>query len=265
VPEAVKDIQRATRAHYDRWSYDFETPEHADMQFDHSILGRALAEVPEGGVILDGGCGTGLVSRLARARSRAGTVVGLDLSRGSLARAQAGSKGVDFVQGDLLRIPVREGAADLVVSRGVIMTTGDPERALRGLAESARPGGRLYVRVYNKRNVYRWIYQIGGPICRAIARIPGGTTLLALLIVPPFYLALQLCILVLRGRVTRMSPAVLWNVFADQLLVPWNSFHTIEELRGWGEAAGCAVLDEGTITLGQQIEVLFEKPAAGRT
>ena len=77
---------------------------------------------------------------------------------------------------------------------------------------------------------------------------------------PPFYLALQACILVLRGRFARMSPAVLWNVFADQLLVPWNSFHTPEELRAWGTAAGCRTVGEATITLGQQIEALFEKP-----
>lgn len=260
MPEAVKDIQRATRAHYDRWSYDFETAEHAAMQLDESLLGKALAAVPAGGSVLDGGCGTGLVSRLARAATKARTVMGVDLSRQSLGRAKAASSGVAFAQGDLLQLPVRTGAVDLVLSRGVIMTTGAPERAFGELARVTKPGGQLYVRVYNKRNVYRWIYQIGGPVCRAIAAIPGGTTLLALLVVPPFYLALQACILVLRGHPARMSPAVLWNVFADQLLVPWNSFHTAEELRAWGTAAGCRTVGEATITLGQQIEALFEKP-----
>jgi SAM-dependent methyltransferase len=260
VPEAVSDIQRATRAHYDRWSYDFETAEHAAMQLEESLLGRALAAVPAGGIVLDAGCGTGLVSRLARRQTRARGVVGVDLSRGSLARAHAASSGVAFAQGDLLRLPVRTGAVDLVVSRGVIMTTGAPERAFAELARATRPGGRLYVRVYNRRNVYRWIYQLGGPVCRAIAAVPGGTALLALLVVPPFYLALQAAILVLRGRFARISPRVLWNVFADQLLVPWNSFHTSEELRRWGADAGCRPIGEGTITLGQQIEALFEKP-----
>ena len=56
-----------------------------------------------------------------------------------------------------------------------------------------------------------------------------------------------------------IPPRVLWNFFADQLLVPHNSFHTIEEVRGWGEAIDCRCVGDRTITLGQQIELLFVK------
>ena len=253
------DIRTATRAHYDRWSYDFETSEHASMQMEESLLGRALSAVQAGQVVLDGGCGTGLVSRLARRETPARVVLGVDLSLGSLRRARQASAGVRLAQGDLLSLPVRTGAADLVVSRGVIMTTGNPEGALRELARATRPGGSLYVRVYNARNVYRWIYQLGGPPCRAIAALPGGRAFLAATIVPVFWLALQLAVLVLRRRPIAMSPGVLWNVFADQLLVPHNSFHTIEEVEAWGRRAGLRPVANETITLGQQIGVLFAK------
>jgi len=37
---AVTDNRAATRAHYDRWPYDFDTPLHAPMQLDGSLLGR---------------------------------------------------------------------------------------------------------------------------------------------------------------------------------------------------------------------------------
>jgi SAM-dependent methyltransferase len=242
----MKSIQTATRAHYDRWSYDFETAEHTAMQLDESLLGRALGEVGPGDLVLDGGCGTGLVARLARGATKARAVVGLDLSLGSLRRAQRASAGVAFAQGDLLRLPMRSDTADLVVSRGVIMTTGNPAGALAELARVTRPGGRLYVRVYNHDNAYRIAYRIGGPICRAIAAVPGGTTALAILLVPPFYLLLQLAVLVLRQRFVRIGPRVLWNVFADQFLVPHNSFHTLDEVRAGGEANACRSIGEGT-------------------
>jgi SAM-dependent methyltransferase len=252
-------IGAATRSHYDRYSYDFETAEHADMQLGESLLGEAIAAIGPNDVVLDGGCGTGLVSRLLRARSRAHTVVAIDLSLGSIHRARAASSGVAFAQGNLLQLPVRTGALDLALSRGVIMTTGAPERAFGELVRATRPGGRVYVRVYNARHPYRWLYATIAPICRAIAAIPGGKALLAVFVVPPFWLVLQLGVVVLRRRVVAMSPRVLWNIFADQFLVPHNSFHTIEEVRAWGRAAGCTPAGDRTITLGQQIELLFTK------
>jgi SAM-dependent methyltransferase len=256
----MSDVRAATRAHYDRWSYDFETAEHAAMQLEASLLGRALAAVRPGDVVLDGGCGTGLVARLARRRTPARAVVGVDLSLQSLRRARAnGTRDVGLAQGDLLDLPVRSGVIDLAISRGVIMTTGNPRRAFGELVRAVRRGGHVYVRVYSRRHWYRWLYTLLSPVCRAIAALPGGTALLAVLVVPPFWATLQAFFLLLRGRPAAMSAGVLWNVFADQLLVPHNSFHTPEEVRAWGAEHGCRPLADQAITLGQQIECLFVK------
>jgi SAM-dependent methyltransferase len=258
----MTDVRAATQAHYDRYSYDFETDLHAQMQLDGSLLGRALDGVTSGDVIVDAGCGTGLVSRLVRNSSAARAVVGLDLSFASLRRAAARSRGIAWAQGDILRLPIRSDAIDLVISRGVIMTTGAPERAFGELARVTRPDGRLFVRVYNRHHPYRWIYRIFGPLCRGIAAAPGGKAVLAICVVPLFLVVTELAFLVLRGRFTRIAPRVGWNFFADQLLVPHNSFHTVEEVRAWGEAANCRCLADQTVTLGQQIEFLFVKDSA---
>lgn len=255
----MSDIQTATRAHYDRYSYDFDTSLHALMQRDGSLLGRALDGVQASDLIVDAGCGTGLVCRLARDRTPARGVIGVDLSLGSLRRNAARSRGVALAQGDILRLPVRSNAIDLVISRGVIMTTGAPERAFAELARVTRPGGHLFVRVYNRRNLYRWIYEVFGPACRAIASVPGGKTLLAIFVVPLFLVVTELAFLSLTGRFTRIPPRVAWNFFADQLLVPHNSFHIPEEVREWGRQASCTCLADQAITLGQQIEFLFRK------
>lgn len=254
----MNPIGRATRSFYDRYSYDFETAEHDAMQLEASLIGRAAARIRPGDLVLDAGCGTGLATRLLRRATAARRVIGLDLSRGSLCRHRT-LPDTSLVQGDILGLPLASDSVDLVVSRGVIMTTGDPQGAFRELVRVAKPGGTVFVRVYNRRNVYRWVYEWLGPPCRAVAALPGGRTLLSVLVVPPFWLVLQVLTLVLRGRFVAMSPRVLWNFFADQLLVPHNSFHTTEEVVSWGSAAGCRCEAEGAVTLGQQIEFLFVK------
>ena len=261
---SVSDIQSAVRAHYDRWSYDFETAQHAPMQLDRSLLGRAIRAVEPGQVVVDAGCGTGLVSRLVRERTPARTVLGVDLSLGSLRRNAERSRGVALAQGDILRLPLRSAAADVVISRGVIMTTGAPERAVAELARVTRPGGHLYVRVYNRRHAYRWIYEVFGPVCRAVASVPWGKSLLAVLVVPVFLLVTELGFLLTSGRFTRIAPRVGWNFFADQLLTPHNSFHTFEEVETWGRAARCRCVATQTVTLGQQLELLFVKDGPSR-
>lgn len=258
----MTDVRTATRAFYDRYSYDFETDLHSEMQLDGSLLGRALGSVGAGDTVVDAGCGTGLVSRLARRCTPARAVIGLDLSAQSLRRAADRSSGIGFVRGDILQLPIRSDAIDLVISRGVIMTTGAPDRAFRELARITRPDGHLFVRVYNRRHPYHWLYRLLGPACRAIAGVPGGKTLLAVFAVPIFILITELAFLVMRGRFTRIAPRVAWNFFADQFLVPHNSFHTAEEVRAWGAAANCRCLADQAVTLGQQIEFLFVRSSA---
>lgn len=255
----MSDIRTATRQHYDRYSYDFETSVHEEMQLDGSQLGRALGLVKAGDVVVDAGCGTGLVSRLARRSTPAAAVVGLDLSLGSLRRTKARSPGVQLTEGDILNLPLRTDSVDLVISRGVIMTTGAPDRAFAELARATKPDGHLFVRVYARAHWYAWAYEFFGPICRGIASVPGGKTLLALLVVPAFWIVAQLGIFFSKGRFAWMSPTVLWNLFADQLLVPHNSFHDADEVKSWGTRAGCRCIGEGSVTFGQQIEFLFVK------
>ena len=258
----MRDVTTVTRRHYDRFPYAFETALHAPLQLDASLLGRAIREAAGSGkVVIDVGCGTGIVSRLVRDHAPGSAVVGVDLTHESLRRAHEAERRARLLQGDNLALPVRSGAADLVISRGVIMTTGEPRAALAELVRVLRAEGRLFVRVYSRRHPYRWVFRLGGPVCRAVATLPGGTAILAVTVFPLFLLLVEIAFLVMSGRLTPIPLAVGWSLFADQLLTPHNSFHTPEEIIAWAAAEGCHPIAHQTVTLGQQLEFLFVKDA----
>ncbi|CAA9520909.1 MAG: hypothetical protein AVDCRST_MAG30-3036 [uncultured Solirubrobacteraceae bacterium] len=110
---------------------------------------RVLAEVPEGGRVVDVGTGTGtLAIALAAARPDV-EVVGVDGDAEILAQARdkTGAGRVTWETGLAGELPLADGSADAAVVSLVLHHLG-PEGKRRALAEVARvlrPGGRLHV------------------------------------------------------------------------------------------------------------------------
>ncbi|GAA0568553.1 class I SAM-dependent methyltransferase [Actinomadura livida] len=98
--------------------------------------------------VLDIGCGSGQVTRLAAGQARLGSATGVDLSAPMLARARslAGEEGVanvTFEQGDAQVYPFATGAFDVAVSRFGVMFFADPVAAFGNIRRALRGGGRL--------------------------------------------------------------------------------------------------------------------------
>jgi SAM-dependent methyltransferase len=93
--------------------------------------------------VIDVACGTGNVALIAA--SRGARVVAVDAAPRLLevarARARASGLEIEFREGDLLDLPVADGAADVVVF-GVIFAT-DPAGALREVRRIVRSRGRV--------------------------------------------------------------------------------------------------------------------------
>jgi SAM-dependent methyltransferase len=108
-----------------------------------SILRRVLRGVQPQGVALDVGAAGGGNTRVLRDlgwRSIA-------LEYGDTGSAIARSRGLDVVQADAQRLPVRAGAAGLVTALDVIEHLLDDAAAVSEMHRVLRPGGRLVVAV----------------------------------------------------------------------------------------------------------------------
>ena len=107
------------------------------------------AEDWRGKTVLDAGCGMGRYTRVAV--SLGAKVVAFDLSEALQRVAEAG---IDAVQGNLLKPPLKKGSFDIIYSQGVIHHTPDAHAVFLRLAELLKPGGLLSVWVYGDPGSY---------------------------------------------------------------------------------------------------------------
>jgi SAM-dependent methyltransferase/uncharacterized protein YbaR (Trm112 family) len=147
------------------FAYEWDA-HHAGQLESDTLYGHTLEDdwqyfldammVPEsrvqGAAVLDAGCGSGRFTRLI-AEHGADFVIGVDINE-AVAGASAYCaqlQNVQIVQANLLALPFKRQAFDLVWCRGVLHHTPDAAGGHRALARHVKPGGVLYVWVYAKR------------------------------------------------------------------------------------------------------------------
>lgn len=108
-----------------------------------------LHAVRPGETVVDIGCGAGVDSILAARRvGPSGRVVGVDMTAEMVRKATdnavaAGVSNTEFHQGEADRLPVGDGAADVVISNGVFNLCIDKPKVLAEVYRVLRPGGRV--------------------------------------------------------------------------------------------------------------------------
>jgi 2-polyprenyl-6-hydroxyphenyl methylase/3-demethylubiquinone-9 3-methyltransferase len=122
-------------------------------------------------LVLDAGCGGGLVARELAAAGA--TVVGLDRSLGSLGVARRAVGAFLPAQGRLERLPFADGAFDVVVAADVLEHVPDLPAAVAELARVLAPGGGFGFDTIN-RTPWSWFTAVFG-LERVLRMVPRDT------------------------------------------------------------------------------------------
>jgi demethylmenaquinone methyltransferase/2-methoxy-6-polyprenyl-1,4-benzoquinol methylase len=136
----------------------------------------ARTVVSPGDRVLDACCGTGDLA--IAAWHVGGIVTGVDFSERMLARAEAKSAEIEWVQGDVLALPFDDDSFDAVTVGFGVRNLEDLERGLRELGRVLRRGGRVGIlEITMPRGVLRPFYRLwfDGLVPLAGKLLPGGS------------------------------------------------------------------------------------------
>jgi SAM-dependent methyltransferase len=112
------------------------------------MLSGILRDVAGSALVLDVGCGDGSALAVAAARNPAHRFAGLDWSADAL--RQARGRGLSVVRGSVSpRLPVADGAADVVIMSELIEHLVDTDGAVAEVRRVLRPGGSLLLSTPN--------------------------------------------------------------------------------------------------------------------
>jgi arsenite methyltransferase len=128
-----------------------QVPERAVQSFAGVANPFSLARLAQGELVLDLGSGAGTDSLVAAQMvGPDGRVTGIDMTPEMLAKARGAAAemratNVEFLEGEVERLPFADASFDVVISNGVIDLVPDKDAVFAEIERVLRPGGRIQV------------------------------------------------------------------------------------------------------------------------
>jgi ubiquinone/menaquinone biosynthesis C-methylase UbiE len=169
-------IQRAHFSHGE--SYDQHTAR-LFAGLHRNVVEDVAAAAPQGGVVLDAGCGSGRLAVLIARRRPDLQVRGVDLEHGMVTVAARRAEHenltsrVTFTAADLAELPLPDDSVDLIVSTASMHHWADVRAVIGSLGRVLRPGGEMWIydfRPVPARRVRSAVQDTGGSVGRTLVR-----------------------------------------------------------------------------------------------
>ena len=135
-------------------AYDVFTPESSARLIDNCVR---LLGLKQGARVADLGCGSGVFTDHLR---QAGyDCVGLDISPKLIAIGRRKYPSIEFIEGDVERLPFPPACFDGVLLSGLVHHLPDASRCAAEVHRVLRPGGHFVAFDPNRMNPFMWLYR----------------------------------------------------------------------------------------------------------
>jgi ubiquinone/menaquinone biosynthesis C-methylase UbiE len=144
VRASIDERRARDDRHFDRWARRYDRSPTQWLLFgpvQRSVAATVAPRIPDGGTVLDLGCGTGRLLERLRGREPRATLVGLDRSTGMTTAARRLRPYLSIERGTAEALPHRDGAFDAVVTTISFHHWADKRAGLAEVFRVLRPGG----------------------------------------------------------------------------------------------------------------------------
>ena len=156
-------------------AYDVFTPATNGRLIDAFV---ALSGLPPGSRVVDLGCGSGVFTDVLQRRGY--RCCGVDLSPKLIELARDKFRDIEFVEGDVERLPFADASFDGVLLSGLVHHLPDPSRCAAEVFRILRLGGKFVAFDPNRMNPFMYLYRDrSSPFYSSVGVTPNERPVLA--------------------------------------------------------------------------------------